>query len=883
MKKYLLLIHIFFLSTVAFTQENNQLKEPITPALHHRLSPAITKSLKDSAVAERRIYTITVSDTAAFELFLHENRNTIQVKGYWKETSLYLIATSTRIFYKHIMPLPYLVFADARTTRPHTELAISDFNHTYNTINTTHAMFPSVTGEGITVSVKENLFDTTDIDIRHRIKPTAIASNTTATHASTMATLIGGAGNTYYTGRGVAKAVTLSSSSFDVLLPDTNAYSLYGISVQNHSYGVDIENYYGSDAAAYDASMIKDTALVHVFSTGNIGTDKAVGGRYDGIPGYSNLTGSFKMAKNIITVGAIDSLYNVSALSSRGPAYDGRVKPELVAYGQNGSSEAAALVSGAAVLLQHAYRQQHSNALPASALVKAMLVNSASDVLQKGPDFTSGYGVANVYKAMQALVNGQWMQGSIQQGQTVTLPLTIPGNSSSAKITLVWNDVAATPNAATALVNDVDLELYQPATNTVWQPWVLNTAASIDSLQLPAVRGRDSINTLEQVTLDNPPAGSWQIRVKGRTVKGIQPFYIAYQFDTAETFTWLAPRHTDNCIPASTNILKWEYHGAQTTGQLDISYDKGVHWQVLEAQVPLQAPYYKWYAPDTFTTALARLTIAGTRYLSDTFSISYQQYPAVGFNCTDSLMLYWPSLPGAVSYQLYQLKDKYLELLQGHITDTSLVVYLPDAAYAYYAVAPVNGDGQPGGISYSINYQQQGVACYFYGLLADYQGDNTGLITAQLGSLYNVKAISIEKQVGNGWKVLKSYTVSDDKIYTITDSSLVSGPNNYRATLTTTSGSYITSEVASLYYWKEDEYIVYPNPVRTGQLLQLLSQDPFNKVASLYSINGAKVWQQTIANTLEQLPVAHLPAGVYVLVIYNSEGKMLTTKKIVIQ
>jgi hypothetical protein len=36
----------------------------------------------------------------------------------------------------------------------------------------------------------------------------------------------------------------------------------------------------------------------------------------------------------------------------KGPAFDGRIKPEMVAFGIDGSSGAAALVSGVAILLQ---------------------------------------------------------------------------------------------------------------------------------------------------------------------------------------------------------------------------------------------------------------------------------------------------------------------------------------------------------------------------------------------------------------------------------------------------------------------------------------------------------------------------------------------------
>jgi hypothetical protein len=46
------------------------------------------------------------------------------------------------------------------------------------------------------------------------------------------------------------------------------------------------------------------------------------------------------------------------------------VKPELIAYGDAGSSEAAAVVSGIALLTQQAYSDQFGN-LPEASLLKA--------------------------------------------------------------------------------------------------------------------------------------------------------------------------------------------------------------------------------------------------------------------------------------------------------------------------------------------------------------------------------------------------------------------------------------------------------------------------------------------------------------------------------
>lgn len=63
-----------------------------------------------------------------------------------------------------------------------------------------------------------------------------------------------------------------TSSDFTNLLPD--AATLFGsnnIHVQNHSYGVAIENYYGNEAYAYDQHVHQNPTLVHVFSAGNMG------------------------------------------------------------------------------------------------------------------------------------------------------------------------------------------------------------------------------------------------------------------------------------------------------------------------------------------------------------------------------------------------------------------------------------------------------------------------------------------------------------------------------------------------------------------------------------------------------------------------------------
>ena len=361
-------------------------------AFGYKLSPtAATASEKNQNTFQT--FWIVGNDTSALKKFFASQPSRITVLESYPSIRL-LVVRSSWNFIDSILPSQLIRFVDMPRV-PKEELAVGSIDNTVNQINFAHHRFPFFNGRGLVVSIKENRFDSTDIDFKGRYLPTSLASSQLTTHALIMASLIGGGGNSFHTGKGVAWGTTLSSSNFASLLPEPDAsYLQYSITVQNHSYGTGIENFYGADAAAYDASVITNPTLLHVFSAGNSGNLAPNSGTYNGITGLANLTGSFKMAKNVLTVGATDSFNNVSPLSSKGPAYDGRVKPELAAYGDEGSSGAAALVSGTALLVQHAYKQVFQK-LPSSALIRAILVGTATDAGPEGPDYSYGFGILN--------------------------------------------------------------------------------------------------------------------------------------------------------------------------------------------------------------------------------------------------------------------------------------------------------------------------------------------------------------------------------------------------------------------------------------------------------------------------------------------------------
>ena len=272
---------------------------------------------------------------------------------------------------------------DRGEVTPLVESPLRDFNYNVNHINRIRNRTPSINGAGLTVSIKEQLYDIGDVDFRGRHIDSDISATEISNHSTEMATIVAGGGNSSFQGQGIAWGARLTSSNFESALPDNDSdYAGLNVSVQNHSYGTLPENFYGASARAYDQSANNIPELLHVFSAGNNGSFTPREGPYSGVESFANLTGNFKMAKNVLVVGGVDTLVAVVDDISNGPAFDGRVKPELVAYSLTGSSSSAAIVSGVALLLQQKYKEQHG-VLPPSALVKALLINSADDTRPK--------------------------------------------------------------------------------------------------------------------------------------------------------------------------------------------------------------------------------------------------------------------------------------------------------------------------------------------------------------------------------------------------------------------------------------------------------------------------------------------------------------------
>lgn len=278
--------------------------------------------------------------------------------------------------------------------------------------------------------------------------------------------------------------------------------------------------------------------------------------RAGGSTGYDCISHA-GVAKNVLTVGAVEGITGGwlqpsqvvgSSFHGWGPTDDGRVKPDIVAKGvgvisasstgnaayvsKSGTSMASPTVSGSLILLQQHYRSLNQNVPMRSALLKALVIHTADEAgTSEGPDYKFGWGLMNTAKATQVISNQQQNQmvtGVLMQGAVRTYTVYTDGTQ-PLKATIAWNDPArtATPyvlNGSTkALVNDLDIRIVRQSDSVATLPWTL---AGMSNPGAGATRADNDRDNVEQVLLNNPAPGFYEVRVshKGSLTGNQQTF-----------------------------------------------------------------------------------------------------------------------------------------------------------------------------------------------------------------------------------------------------------------------------------------------------------------------------------------------------------------------
>ena len=155
-----------------------------------------------------------------------------------------------------------------------------------------------------------------------------------------------------------------------------------------------------------------------------------------------------------------------------------------------------------------------------------------------GPDYTFGFGLINGLRAVQVMEENRYVKGAITTGENHTHTIEVPAGTKQVRAMLYWHDKEAPAFPAKALINDLDIRLTDP-NNAEYLPWVLNTAPT--QVADDAVRGVDTLNNIEQISIEDPVAGTYTITIDGKSIPfGPQEYYILYEFiDASVTVTHL--------------------------------------------------------------------------------------------------------------------------------------------------------------------------------------------------------------------------------------------------------------------------------------------------------------------------------------------------------
>jgi hypothetical protein len=284
-------------------------------------------------------------------------------------------------------------------------------------------------------------------------------------------------------------------------------------------------------------------------------------------------------------------------------------------------------------------------------------------------------------------------------------------------------------------------------------------------------------------------------------------------------------------------------------------------------------------APEIYSKALIKITGGGNDYSTDTVVISKRLTLSTGFNCPDSFMLQWPRVQAASQYNLYKLGNKYMEAMQS-ITDTSIVLQKNSNSPLHFAIAPVIS-GREGVKSFGTNYTTQGVYCYFKSWYAE-KINNTARLNLELGSVYNISKITVQKIVGKDTFTLQTINNPNSLIYTFTDPWLINGLNQYQTCLKTVNGTEICSDITSFLFAEENQLFVFPNPVRQSDFFTVIFNEKHSGEFQLIDINGRVLQRYVIENGgAIQIHANYLPVGLYLLRLKGNNLKVRTGKVVI--
>lgn len=424
----------------------------------------------------------------------------------------------------------------------------------------------------------------------------------------------------------------------------------------DHSFGQ-----YDATARSLDTLMYSAPYYIAFWAAGNDGSDNPgtgstviIGGTSvsynpavhpagDGVyrNGFETI-GSHGIAKNLITIGAANdavtsgtrdpSKSTLTGFSSTGPTDDGRIKPDLVANGaslystsstgdtayttMSGTSMASPNATGSAVLVVDQYKRLFNSAMRASTL-KGLLIHTATDIGNPGPDYKYGWGLVDTKKAVDLIRDHHANPGKtrIIEDQVTTSSTSrtysfLWDGGSPLRATICWTDPAGASTSThdlrtSRLVNNLNLKLIAP-NGTEYFPYVMPFVGTwtVASMSQNATTGINNTDNTETVLIQSPGlTGTWQAVVSyaGALTNNTQAYglILSGTADTPNLVNITSPNGGETLYRSSTYPVSWV---SNVAGNVSIELLKGGALHSVLSSNEANDGSFTWLVPASLPT-----------------------------------------------------------------------------------------------------------------------------------------------------------------------------------------------------------------------------------------------------------------------------------------
>jgi len=330
-----------------------------------------------------------------------------------------------------------------------------------------------------------------------------------------------------------------------------NNMSASQVSATNHSVGLlESNNVYTATTVVHDTAGFDHLYMLQCMAAGNDGA-------------VANALTSQSVAKNVLAVGASDDVLqpeNRVTFSSIGPSFDGRIKPEVMAPGNDetprdggiasalilpdsngsrdkgctyqytaGTSFSSPTIAGAVALVHQYFEEGRYGGQtpildPSAALMRAMVINAGHRLtganLGNGlyPNFYQGWGeprltdVLDLPGGSRRLValdidSAGGFSGVGDPDQSFNFQVNSSGER--LRVTLVWTDEPGSSGTGKKLINDLHLNVTGPGGGSSY----LGNVIDGNSGESTGGGSADTLNNVENVIVSSPSTGSWTVTV----------------------------------------------------------------------------------------------------------------------------------------------------------------------------------------------------------------------------------------------------------------------------------------------------------------------------------------------------------------------------------